>query len=416
MLGDLRKAWVHCLAERRLPARITSHAIAVLPLYLWLRLTFIWNTVRKPAGICCVVALPILQHRYQKYLLFVLRQVYRRVLVVWDPTLRDLQKLFPEGRRIFFMKGIHFVNKKGFERYILSPGAFDFVRAIDGPSPSPGANRIFDIDTNLASPPSPNSYLFPYGPHPNNFPKETTAKAQKTSNRELRRPVRVFFSGQLITDPKHDHLIIERNFGVPCRQTILAELKRSYPNATWIDDISRRIHFDRKGCREDVPLFISTCKGSPRHWLAELGKAHFFLCLPGSHMLMCHNAVEAMSVGCVPILCYENWFSPNLVHGVNCLSYRDLAGLGRAIEIALTMREDEIAALRLQVVDYYERHLNCVNAAKRVFGRNNYRRLTVYFNQEDCDNYTAAVPDSVLFNGGSLQSVLDPMSQCWEQQ
>jgi hypothetical protein len=293
----------------------------------------------------------------------------------------------------------------------LAPGSFDFVRATDGPPPARGADRIFDIDENLARPPSPNSYLFPYGPHPNNFSRLATTytKTSISSNRELRRPVRVFFSGRLSYNLNHDHLVVERCFGVPCRQTIIAELRRSFPNAVWIDDHTERARFDRQGHRGNTPLCIATFRGDPRHWLTELGKADFFLCLPGSHMLMCHNAIESMSAGCVPILCYENWFFPNLAHGVNCLSYRDLNGLKFAIKTALTMREDEVAALRLQVMDYYERYLNCVNAAMRVFGRNHhYRRLTVYFNQENSENYSAVgVSNSVLFTGGSLQSVLD---------
>jgi hypothetical protein len=412
MWGVPQKAWQYWLEERRLPARITSHAISVFPLYLWLKLIFIWNKLRKPAGISCIVAFPITRQRYGTYLLFSLQQAYRRILVVWDPSLRDLQQLFPEGRRIFAMKNILFINKKGFQRFLLAPGSFDFVRAIDGPFPPSGADRIFDIDTNLAGPPSADSYLFPYGPHPSNFPRSAAAKAITSSNHERRRPIRVFFSGKLSPSPNHDDLLVELNFGVPGRQTILRELKRSYPDAVWIDDQAKRAHFSRQGYKGDIPLCVSTVKGDPRHWLTELRKADFFLCLPGSHMLMCHNAVEAMSAGCIPILCYENWFSPNLINMFNCLSYRDLDGLNRAIKAALTMTEDKIAVMHQHVIEYYESHLNCVNAAKRIFGSNrHYKRLTVYFNQEDCDNYTAAVSNSVLFTGGSLQSVLDSPNQ-----
>jgi hypothetical protein len=225
---------------------------------------------------------------------------------------------------------------------------------------------------------------------------------------DIPRSIRVFFSGQLYPSADHDHFLVERNFGVPCRKTILTELRRSYPDAVWIDDHTKRARFDRHEYGDNIPLLLATVKGPPWRWLDELRNADFFLCLPGSHMLMCHNSVEAMSVGCIPILCYENWFSPHLVDHVNCLSYRDLGGLKRAIETASTMTVDEIVALRSQVMKYYECHLNCVNVAKRIFGRHHlYRRLTIYLNQEDCDNYTTASSDSVLLMGGSLQSALD---------
>jgi hypothetical protein len=222
--------------------------------------------------------------------------------------------------------------------------------------------------------------------------------------------VRVFFSGKMSPSPEHDHLLVERNFGVPCRHSTLVELKQAYPDALWIDDLSARVRFDRRDRRAQIPLCFATVKGDPRRWLEDLRSADFFLCLPGSHMLMCHNAVEAISAGCIPILCYDDWFSPNLVSGVNCLSYRSLDELKRAIERALAMSNDEVAAFRARVRGYFERHLDCIGAARRVFGRNHqHKRLTVYLNQEDCDNYTAAVSDSVLFKGGSLQVALDSM-------
>jgi hypothetical protein len=371
-------------------------------------LTSFLNGIRKPAGIDCVVAFPIAQNRYRTYLLFALRQVYSRVLVVWDPSLQDIQKLFPEGRRIFGMNGVSFVTQKAFGGLRLPPGSFDFVRAANGPPTPPGAGRAFDIEIDLGRPPVPDSYLFPYGPHPNNFQHRPAAEDRATDARKQRRPLRVFFSGRMSPSPEHDHLLVERNFHVPCRHSSLGELKRSYPDALWVDDLAKRMRFDQWSSGSQIPLCFATVKGDPRHWLNELASADFFLCLPGSHMLMCHNAVEAISAGCVPILCYENWFSPNLVSGVNCLSYRTLDELKRAIDRALAMTDAEVAEMRSRVIDYYQHHLDCVQAARRVFGREHpYKALTVYLNQEDCDNYTAASADSVLFKGGSLQSVLD---------
>jgi hypothetical protein len=411
LLEVFKTLWHHLATERRLPGVITSHAVAVLPLYLWLKLRLKWTALCKPGQVCCVVAFPITQNRYRTYLLFVLQQVYRHILVVWSPGLRDLQGLFPEGRRIFRMKGIYFVNQQGFMRMLPTLKSFDFIRASDGPSAPHEANRIFDINTNLAELACPNSYLFPYGPHPNNFPR-SKAETVALAHCEMRRPMRVFFSGQLNPSSDHDHFLIEKIFGVPCRKAILTELKLSYPNAVWIDDQAKRASFDQEDYGRNTSLVVATVKGSPKRWLFELGKVDFFLCLPGSHMLMCHNAVEAISMGCIPILCYENWFSPNLVHGTNCLSYRDLAGLKNAIDTALTMTDDDVAALRSRVTEYYERHLNCINAAKRIFGRQQrHRRLTIYFNQEDCDNYGAAVSNSVLLSGGSLQVDLDTVNQ-----
>jgi hypothetical protein len=407
MLGFLKKAWRHWREERRIPARISSQAIALLPLYTWFKVRCIWNTFWPPAAVGCVVAFPIARGRYGTFLLFALQQAYAEVLVVWNPSLRDLQDLFPEGRLIFTMKGIHFMSPRSFDQSHLMLERFDYIRAANGPLPPAGTDRIFDIDIDLARPASPESFLFPYGPHPNHLLryKSDTKTSSESSGR--RRPVRVFFSGTTKLFHDHDYLLVERCFGVPSRATIVAELERSYPDALWLNDPGQRSRLNICGDKQ-VPVCIATVKGDPRRWLFELRQADFFLCLPGSHMLMCHNAVEAISSGCIPILSYENWFSPNLVHGTNCLSYRDLDGLKRAIKIALDMGDGEIAAMKSEVLKYYEHHLDCERVAKRVFGRDHpYRRLTVYLNQEDCDNYTAAHADSVLYTGGSLQSVLE---------
>src|SRR5262249_44282147 len=156
-----------------------------------------------------------------------------------------------------------------------------------------------------------------------------------------------------------------------------------------------------------VSLCVSTVKGDPRQWLTELRQADFFLCLPGSHMLMCHNAVEAISAGCIPILSYENWFCPNFENGLNCLAYRDIPGLHEALRTALRMDSTQVDEMRSNLKEYYERHLNCERAAVRVFGPSHaYRRMTVYMNHEDCDNYRRAGADSVLLCGGSLQTRL----------
>ena len=400
----LRQFWRQ---ERRLPSRFANNRFFMSCLYIWLQFRSLLNAILGPKGIDCVVRLPIAKHRYCTYLLFALQQTYTEILLVWDPSIHDLQALFSEGRRIFSMKGVHFMNTRAYLQLRLQSGSYDYVTASDGAAPHIPANRIFDIQTNLSQLPVENSYLFPYGPHPNNF--RTRTHVENKGSNFGQREIRIFFSGTIEYSTQHDHRVMERIYDLPNRRATIQELKRIYPSAVWIDDAAKRSEFDSGKYAEQIQLCFATVKGDPRKWLSDLRRADFFLCLPGSHMPMCHNAVEAISMGCIPILCYENWFIPNLIPGLQCLSYRNFNDLYTAIDSALLMSPEEIQGLRSNVWTYYDRYLNCITAAERVFGRSHtISKMTVYLNQEEGENYVAAKnADSVLYKGGTLQSLLD---------
>jgi hypothetical protein len=88
-----------------------------------------------------------------------------------------------------------------------------------------------------------------------------------------------------------------------------------------------------------------------------LAKSDFFLCCPGVVIPQSHNAVEAMAVGTIPIIQYSEMFHPNLVHGVNCIAYRDEKELIAYTNLCFEMCDLEITKLRNGVIDYYEAYL-----------------------------------------------------------
>jgi hypothetical protein len=93
-------------------------------------------------------------------------------------------------------------------------------------------------------------------------------------------------------------------------------------------------------------------------WRQFLSRFDFFLALPGQVMPFCHNVVEAMSVGTIPVL-HEGYawlFVPELNGGVNCLVYRDDT-LENVLETAMNMDRQEIRCLRKEVYDYYNSYL-----------------------------------------------------------
>jgi hypothetical protein len=74
-------------------------------------------------------------------------------------------------------------------------------------------------------------------------------------------------------------------------------------------------------------------------------------------MPLCHNIVEAMSVGCIPLTNYADWLSPPLTDGVNCLRFRDRDDLLSRVHDVRSAGSETIARLRRGVIEYYDRHL-----------------------------------------------------------
>ena len=92
-------------------------------------------------------------------------------------------------------------------------------------------------------------------------------------------------------------------------------------------------------------------------WLETLAASDFFLCPPGYIMPMCHNTVEAMAAGAIPIINYPEWFDPHLVHGENCIAFDDKADLLARLDDVLAMDAEEIARMRQRVIAYHDDRL-----------------------------------------------------------
>ena len=92
----------------------------------------------------------------------------------------------------------------------------------------------------------------------------------------------------------------------------------------------------------------------------EVAGFGFFLCAPGVFMPLCHNLVEAMSVGTIPLIqrSYAELLDPVLEHGRNAIVFDGEADLVERIEEALAMDPARIAEMRRAVLEYYESHLS----------------------------------------------------------
>jgi hypothetical protein len=85
----------------------------------------------------------------------------------------------------------------------------------------------------------------------------------------------------------------------------------------------------------------------------------FFLCAPGVFMPLCHNLVEVLSVGGVPVIqkSYAELLSPPLSDGVNAIIFEGEEDIHEVVDRCLRLGEDAVERLSQAAAAYYENHL-----------------------------------------------------------
>ena len=180
------------------------------------------------------------------------------------------------------------------------------------------------------------------------------------------RPARIFFGGNT-REGKYDRNILRERYAMLSRREMLeiagaaftgGEIHRPRDAAAWL-------------ASADAHPFVlcetQHCRIPGERWLDALAKADFFLACPGVGMPLCHNLIEALAAGAIPILQYAAYLPHPLEDGVNCLAFADPAGLADAIRRAVAMPPDEIRRMRENVRRYHDAHLAPGCFAKLLF-------------------------------------------------
>lgn len=167
------------------------------------------------------------------------------------------------------------------------------------------------------------------------------------------RSLKLFFAGNF--NKKHDDKFLTQNFNCPTRLETYKFLQ-SHFNLK----ISKEKSFeDLLKSEKDILIFDRNSRNvPPRELVKFLNNSKFFLAFPGVVMPLCHNIIEAMALGCIPILNYQNLFSPKLVDGVNCLTYSSLSDLKDVINKLDSIDEIKEAKMRENVLKYYQEYLS----------------------------------------------------------
>ena len=194
--------------------------------------------------------------------------------------------------------------------------------------------------------------LMPYPVHPVHAGPDLPDRLRKCRASEKR--MRVFFSGDskgYVTNRIH-----YPKPKLPRLEVINAILQEMGDKAMLVRGEENLGHACASGYVNKC-LIMDQSRIEPSVWLSTLATSDFFLCPPGFVMPMCHNAIEAMAVGAIPIINYPEWFDPHLEHLKNCIAFDDKADLLGKLNEVLAMSGEPIARMRQGVMDYYDNYL-----------------------------------------------------------
>jgi hypothetical protein len=210
------------------------------------------------------------------------------------------------------------------------------------------------ISADYFQPSSPSSFHVPMAMHPNMYRHGWFERCAELSSNGTRR-TRVLFAGNADAALYSDGTVA-RVFGKLGRLEILGAL-----TAAFQPQISRQLTGDRESAAGGAAIVVceaSSCYIPQATFLDVLSGCAFVLAAPGVAVPMCHNVVEAMSVGAVPVLNYPEQFDPPLEHGVNCLAFTTAGELVDRVWDALSMDDGRVNALRRGALAYYGRYLS----------------------------------------------------------
>lgn len=196
--------------------------------------------------------------------------------------------------------------------------------------------------------------VMPYPMHPNQIEQLTPERLQSLRSGNK---AGIFFAGN--QKRRYGREAINDRFGVLSRLEILAELRRQFA-----DRIAPR---EAAGVSDRIVLRNSaTDPIAAQDWMSVLAAHQFFLCCPGAAQPICHNVIEAMSVGVIPIIEYGDRFHPELVDGDNAICFHGRDGLAAAIRRIDSMSAEKRARLSQNVSAYYDQYLDGARVVKRL--------------------------------------------------
>jgi hypothetical protein len=229
------------------------------------------------------------------------------------------------------------------------------------------------LSDNYFSDPISSSYHIPMSQHPLMYQDNFWNKS--LSNDTMNRAI--FFAGSL-EKGHYDREEMNSIFGVYNRVQIgnfLHNSKYWYPinqkSQLDVPIVDKIVFLDRAKINIPMPKLRQT-----------LSRFRYFLACPGVSMPFSHNVIEAMSVGCIPILedKYADLFQPKLEHLKNSFIFsQSEKNLEEIIDFAFNQNDALLNLISQNVLTYYNNYLTPKNVIETI-SKNKYS--TCFLNAE----------------------------------
>jgi len=213
------------------------------------------------------------------------------------------------------------------------------------------------------------SLYFPIMQHPNLLRREMAGEMLVPQDHPAR-DMAIFFAGN-VDKELYDKPHFRDRYGIANRYELITTLRESPELASrlksYVDYSSFRVDLDAGLLANSLVLFDATEGRIPQSvWLGLMARSAYFLALPGYTQPFCHNLVEAMMVGTVPVLEYGNYLYPALRNGIDALEFSGTDGLVSAVREILDGKIAGRRDMETNARRYYTERLSLDAAAQAV--------------------------------------------------
>ena len=237
---------------------------------------------------------------------------------------------------------------------------------------------IVNYEEKLPTPTETNAFTLPFFIHPRVHDSGQLKLLNTAKLRSQDRRMKILFAGN-DKYPTYDNPLLPNRYNILSRHRCLETLRENLPLEQFYEPQSYKSLFDSPHEPAFTLSSYPRCKIPQKLWLETVATADFYLATPGVHMPFCHNLIEALAAGSIPILQYPQYLQPHLEHSKNCLVFDDAESLIEVVNFAMTAPQEEILKLRKGAMKFYVDYLKPGSFAKKMLAHDS-NELTLYVN------------------------------------
>jgi hypothetical protein len=234
-----------------------------------------------------------------------------------------------------------------FEEKLIKLGRVRHSDLLISTSQQQGGKKLnaWDFEIN----PSPGSVIVPMAQHPNMYRYGWWNEPVK------KRPMNAAIFVGNCDDKSYQQIERDNLFSVINRVELINSLKKikETREVVRITDLENPVQ-NTINLVETKLLYIP-----PQRFRAIIANYRFFICAPGVFMPLCHNLIEALSVGVIPIIqkSYAKLMTPGLQDGKNALIFSCRSEFEVCWRRIFTYSEPELQKMSEEAMKYYNTFL-----------------------------------------------------------